>query len=247
VVPPVAVLEDFYTSRPEFILNVDRTVSSSASLDPKEYLSDTEQEMVEVLRSAPDGIMDRSGFIDSCRKRGLNLSTVGVSTTYSPVLERMAQNVWATRGTRISPAFVEVFQDEHAERHPATTASGWSSDGTYWFTVFLNMTHIGSGVISLPPGTPFLYGRAFKAVTAEGRPCGTINSDQRTSWGWNSFYIRSGAEPGDYLRATFDVRSGTVQLELGGPELLEPDHQTSRRLGAQEDEDDEEDEEQPVG
>lgn len=220
VIPPLAVLREFFERSPDFSLDAGDLVSS---LDPDSTaeLSAIERDMVDILQSAPDGVLDRATFMEACRKRGLNLSTVGVSTTYSPVLERIAHNVWAARGTRVSPVLLGQFRDEHSRRSKATYATLWEADGRFSFSIVLSISQISSAILQLPPDATFLFGRSFSAFTVDGRATGTITGNDRTTWGWNSFFARAGAEPGDYLKATFDIAASKVALQLGGPELLD--------------------------
>ena len=51
---------------------------------------------------------------------------------------------------------------------------------------------------------------------------GTVKPDSGGMflYGWHTFNSSVGADVGDVIRATFDVLSGSVSLEVGGTELL---------------------------
>ena len=70
----------------------------------------------------------------------------------------------------------------------------------------------------------FLQGRKFKAIGEDGLEYGTIgftDGTVSTSYGYNPFLKRIGAEGGDFLVSEFDLTDQSVLLRLGDFELLD--------------------------
>jgi len=216
LVPPVAVLAAFYDANPEFVVYDDGTVESAKPLDYRDTLGEAEQVMVEVLRASPTGLMDRAEFEEAVTERGVNPSTFSVFTTYSPVLDHPATNIWSLRGHVADPAQLEALRAILAtrSRHRRTLAYGWDEDGSLRLTV--DIGNVGSPVIGIPSAiTRYVAGRRFQANTQEGMPAGIIAVDEGgASWGYGPFLRRRGADPGDSLTMRFDLVDETVTLSL---------------------------------
>ena len=69
----------------------------------------------------------------------------------------------------------------------------------------------------------FLKGRRFNAFGDDGLAYGTIafSESHGTSYGYNPFLRRVGAEQGDILISEFDLNAENVTLRIGDFELLD--------------------------
>jgi hypothetical protein len=225
-VPPVSVLAAFYAAHPEFVLHADDTVSSAQPLDYREELGDVEEAFVDVLRGSPTGLMDRAQLDEAVTGMGVNANTFSVFTTYSPILDHPATNIWSLRGQPIDPTELEALRGVLATRtrRRRTLAYGWDEDGTLQLTV--EVSDVGSPVVGIPSAIArYVAGRHFRAVTQDGVPAGTIAIDEGgTSWGYGPFMRRRGGEPGDALTVRFDLVAEIATLVLGDEApLQEPD------------------------
>jgi hypothetical protein len=222
-VPPTSVLGAFYASHPEFVLHEDRTVESAVPLDYRLILGDVDRAFVEVFRSTPTGLMDRAELDEALTKRGINPNTLAVWTSYSPVIDHPAMNVWCLRGANVDPAALEALRAVTATRtrRRRTVAYGWDDDGRISLTVTIGNVH--SPVVGIPTAIArYVAGRRFAAVTEDGTPAGSIVVDDGgTSWGYGPFLRRRGAEVGDPLTMRFDLTTEQVLLTVGDEGALE--------------------------
>jgi YD repeat-containing protein len=217
LVPSTSVLTAFYRAHPEFVVHDDGSISSRSPLDYRHVLGPAESAFVNALRASPTGLMDRTDLERAVTERGVNPSTFSVFTTYSPILDHPALNVWCLRGQVIDPAEVEALRAVAAsrDRRQRTLEYGWDEDGRLRLTA--DLANIHSPVIYIPVGiSRYVAGRQFEAKTQEGTPAGTISVDDSSgaSWGYGPFLRRRGAEPGDSLTIRFNLVSGTVTLSL---------------------------------
>ncbi len=216
VVPPVDVLRAFFTAYPEFIVGEDDAVSCVEALDYRKELGDTERIFVDVLRKIPSGLLDRAELEAAVTGRGVNPSTFSVFTTFSPILDHPAINVWCLRGHDVDPAAVEALREIVATRKRPRRITGydWEEDGTLSVTAVVR--NISSPVIGIPGAVSrYVAGRRFLAVTQDGSRVGTVVVDGGgTSWGYGPFLRRRGAESGDVLTIRFDLAAERVALVL---------------------------------
>jgi len=208
LVPPTPVLEGFFSVHPEFRIDEHGEV---------------ERTFVEVLRSVPAGLMDRTELEEAVTGRGVNPSTFSVFTTYSPILDHPALNVWCLRGHAADPAKLEALLAAVATRprRRRTLAYGWDDDGKLSLTV--EIPSVSGPVIGIPSAIArYVAGRQFDAQTIEGMPTGTVAiSEEGSSWGYGQLLRRRGAEVGDVMTLKFDLVTRTVTLSLGDDSALD--------------------------
>lgn len=225
LVPPRSVLLKFYDAHPDFIVE-GNYVRPSLPLDYRKELGPSEQAMVDVLRTAPAGVLDRASLMVACTARGINPNTCSVLTTYSSIIAHPETDAWAIRGVDVSPMALKALLDANARRprQRRLLSYGWTPDGELWIAYRLPAT--SSVVIGIPrPIAQYVAGRHFEAVAEDGTPTGTINVDANTtsSWGYIPFLSRRGADEGDVLRITFDLSAGRARLSLESSDALDDD------------------------
>lgn len=210
--PPVDVLAEVYDDHPGFAVS-DGMVSALEALGT-DVLGPLNQRILEILRSAPGGMMARAHLLEACHHAGLNLTSVNLYTTYSECLERVGPGIFAARGTGADGG-TGVVRRSAAGRGPNEwPACGWTDDGRPWLAGRVTASTWANGVLHVPAELqPVLQGRHFRCDAAGSTA--TLGVDHHgNSWGWTGFLRRCGAAPGDVVRATFDPESGTVVLEV---------------------------------
>lgn len=106
-VPPLGIVRAFLKDHPDFRVDDDDRVSSARPLDYRAQLRAAERTIVQLLRSAPGGVLDRASIIRECVKQGFKPVTVRTELGSSAVLDPVAEHVWAVRGSHIDPAAVQ--------------------------------------------------------------------------------------------------------------------------------------------
>lgn len=224
LVPPTDVLRAFFSASAEFMVHGD-SVEPIEPLDYRDELGEVERVFVEVLRGSATGLLDRAELEEAVTGRGVNGNTFSVVTSYSPILDHPATNVWCLRGHDFEPATLEALRAAVAtrSRRRRTLAFGWDEDGNLWLTV--EVANVGSPVIGIPVSIArYLSGRRFDARTQDGTTAGSIIVDESgVSWGYGPFLRRRGAEPGDALTLRFDLASEVVTLSLDDDSALVDD------------------------
>lgn len=223
IVPPRNVLLEFFRGHPEFKVEDEDRVGSAVPLDFRTELGATEQALVEVLRSAPTGVLDRAGFEQGALDRGVNPNTFNVYASYSPIVEHLGTDLWALRGVQVDPAAVEALRRANAQRPRERRIQdfGWTPEGRLWLAVRLGRP--SSVVITIPSAiSNYLADRNFRARALDGSDVGeVVIAENASSWGYTPFLGRMGADEGDVLRIEFDLVTETAVLQLGGDEILE--------------------------
>lgn len=224
LIPPRSVIAEFLSGIQPFILAEDGTVTVSGPLDYRKELGPSEQILVEVLRSTANGILDRESLARSCLDRGMNINTLSVLTTYSPILDHPWPDIWSLAGSTVEPASVEALRQAKAlrPRIRRVVYSGWRPTGEPWLGFRLPRL-TGSVQLFVPAAVSrFVAGRRFSASADDDSDVGTITVDERgASWGYTQFLRRSGADEDDILLVTFDLEKSEATLALATDESLE--------------------------
>ena len=225
IVPPKNVLAAFYEAHPAFEIDEERRVSSSEPIDYRTELGSTERVLVDVLRRSPAGVLDRAGLEEACVKEGMNLATMSVYSTYSPVLDHLGTDLWALRGVPVDPSAVEALRRASAQkpREKRICDYGWTPAGQIWIAIRMPRLP-GRGLVFGIPGAvdQYVASQRFEAKAEDGSVVGTIAVDEKgSSWGYGPFLSRYGADEGDILRVEFDIVKNEVLLRLGGEELMD--------------------------
>lgn len=223
VLPSSDAMRGFFEASPYFILDGD-LVSSHEPLDYHEILGKTTAAMIDVLKATPDQIMDRRTLHETCKEAGLNLSTIGIWTTFAEWMEKIAPNVWGLRGSNPSPAAVEQIRASARLRRkgePNRRTFSWAPDGTIEITADLTASVITSGTLTFEEAFHRPVAGKSLALIYEDARVGLlkVGEDHYWSWGWGNVLRRSEANPGDVLRVNINVLNDTATVCVGGQEL----------------------------
>jgi len=224
LVPPKHILSRFYEQHAEFSVDEFGYVESTEPLSFQIELQFNEQVLVEVFRSTPAGVLDRSGCANGCIKRGMNQNTFNLYMTYSPVVEHLGTDLWTLRGSQVDPAAVQALRDANAMKPPVKRVldHGWNESGSLWVAVRIPQLFT-SFVFGIPAAIRHLLdARSFKAVDENNSDFGTIRIlDDGTSIGYGKFLRQRGADENDVLVVFFDLIGDKAELRLGNDEILE--------------------------
>jgi hypothetical protein len=223
-VPPTDVLRAFLRDHPDFVLTSEDQVRYARTLDYRQELGQSDQVLVDVLRSSPSTVLDRATILQQCAERGVNLQTAGVGLSYSCIAEHIDTNIWTLRGADINPAAVEALRRANAlrPRERRVRDFGWTPEGALWVAAVVPPV-VQTFVFGAPPGSrAYLAGQKFPAFMHDGIPCGTIGiTEDGTVYGFSSFQQISGCEPGDIMVVEFNLSDRKATLVLGDEELLD--------------------------
>jgi hypothetical protein len=224
IVPPVEVMKTFFERHPDFEVQ-DDMVSLKKAVDYRAVLGDTDRVLVDVLRSAPAGVLDRQSFAEKCMQLGMNENTFSVFTSYSIVVEHLSLDLWKLRGTKVDPAEVQAyrFANQVGKRERRQTRFGWSDTGYLWIAA--QIPKYGKSTMIVYAAIPirrYVENQHFTAVAKDSGDCmGTISvSDNGTSWGYGRFMTRYGMDEDDVLLVEFDLGRNVAYLSIGSDDLL---------------------------
>jgi hypothetical protein len=221
-VPPLDVLGQFFKKHPEFTIDEQGLVSTVSFLDYREELGDTERTMVDVLRSSPSGLLDRTSFRRQCVSRGVNPTTFDIYTSFSPIISHPDLNVWGLRGVDVNPAAIAAMREANAQRSPEKRVQdfGWSDEGNIWLKVRLSQ-NVQSFVVGCPSDmSRYILGREFAAFGDDDERCGTIKSSGASLYGFSPFLRKAGADEGDVLEIVFNIGKDEAYLSLSPEDSL---------------------------
>ena len=224
LVPPRSVLRRYYATHPEFLIDEADLVKPVDPLDYRTELALNDSILVDVLRSSPACLLDRTSLWTECARRSMNSNTFSLYLTYSPVIVHLGTDIWSLRGVRVDPTAVQALRAANAlrQKEKRVLDHGWTAGGQLWVATRVPATP--SGMVFSIPGAirRYVSGRQFVARDDDGISHGTVRiNDEGVSHGFGPFLRQRGGDEGDILIAEFDLESNGALLRLGNDELLE--------------------------
>lgn len=224
VTPPRVVLQELYRLHPEFSIDAAGLVGSVGQLEYRSELSATERVLLEVLRSSPACLLDRSSLAKTCSQLGMNPHTFSQYLSSSPVIAHIGTDMWSLRGVRVDPAAVEALREANATTpvRKRIIDHGWSKSGELWLAA--RLPEVPSNfVLGIPSAIRrFVVGREFPATDEHGLAAGTVRvNTEGMSYGYGPFLARRGADTDDILLICFRLTGGGASMRLIDDEELE--------------------------
>lgn len=218
VVPPVSVLARFVEYQRLGTVSGNRVVANPNIPGPIEP-GTTEHTLIATLRAyGPILAWDR--FEELCMAAGMNPITFSIYLSGSPVISRVARGIYALVGADVPPGVVEDLMKElSAARKPAEW--GWSERGTLWYALRITGTVLASGSVPIPSFVSEIADGEWQPLVGGRNIDGPIKCNGRFIWGLRRPLINSGAEPEDVCILEFDLTKRTVNLTVGGEELVD--------------------------
>ena len=196
-------------------------------LDYRIELSATEQILVDVIRSSPTWVLDRSSYALRCINRGMNQHTFSVYLTYSAVTAHVSTDIWTLRGLQVDPAAVEALRAANAEqpREKRVLDYGWTPEGRLWVGVRLPDSK-KRGILYLSDAICHaLFGGGWRVLGPFPRAVfhPEISESQRTDsrGATGHFWREAGPTRVIFSIVEFDLSEHTALLRLGDDEDLE--------------------------
>lgn len=180
----------------------------------------SEETMIRVFRqNGPVLGWDR--LQELCVTAGMNPITVGIYTSISPVISRLARGVYSLVGEKVAPGTVEEVQ-ERLTSSRRSSDFGWSSRGTLWCSVKLTRNILVSGSVPLPAFVSELAAGNDWRVRFSGTILDTIlKCKNHFLWSLAKPLAYAGAEADDVCILEFDTQAHVVTLSIGSEDLAD--------------------------
>lgn len=216
--PPRNVLARLCEDSALYTRDGDRILGSTDLPDWSDVLKTIERGLVEILFERGP-VMRKDELVRlAVAEKGLNLNSVSVYLTYSPVLERYAPGVWGLRGAPVTAAKIRALIPPRV-RYQVLQDHGWTREGRIWVAYKISPPGAESGVLGTPAALRAVAQGPFALFAEAGRPVGTLVIESNM-WGLSSFFRRWGVEAGDYVVIALDLSKRNATIAVGTEELL---------------------------
>lgn len=213
MVPSRAAILLFFEHQDGFKVD-NEMISTDEILDYREQLGDVERAIVEVTLNSPTGVLRRNDIIRECSRRGINENSVSLYTSYSPVIQHIAQETFKLVGKEIAASALSAHQAALSQKIRTKTIllSDWK-DGRIRLCVRCP-EQVHTMVVGAPAAfRDFLKDRSFEAYDLDHKLVGTIASNHSGNmWGMAPFCRANGIEENDILSIEFDIAAGKAYL-----------------------------------
>jgi hypothetical protein len=216
--PPIAILKRFCEIFKLAELNGE--LVRGINLQENTQLSSNEKVLLEAFRTKGT-ILSREDLEVVCVDRyGLNPTSFYIYLSFSPLITRLARGVYCLVGSAVNPGQIEAIERER-RGESKSPEYGWTSDGKLWCACPLARIAIHSGGMRLPQFVSDLVDGEWSIVNSDSEPIGSLKVKNNFIVGLRKPLYENGAEPGDLCLLIFDMGHRRVELQLGGPDLVD--------------------------
>ena len=216
ITPPKRVILAACKAFADFVESSGRI--SLAHDAPQYELFGIEKTLHEVL-SAHGGVCSREKLEVECLKLGMNRNSFYQYLSYSPIIDRLAEGVYALRGTQVPPGLVLELGRRKSREGSVLVDYGWK-DGLVWFGYCISAGMHRSGVYSVPSAFSELVSGEFEFRNASSALIWRMRNRGAAGWSLSRLFSTSDVEVGDYLVLSFDLKTRVGSAQLGSHELL---------------------------
>ena len=229
VAPPRKILKEFCATL-FFCQTEGDNVAASLPLSINENLGEIERCFYEVFREHGP-VMNVRTFRHECLRRGMNANTFYQYLTYSPIVFRLAREVYSLVGADVPPGTVEATLSQGI-RTAVIVGSGWTGDSQVWISYRLNSANLRSGVFSIPVGFKgIVSGQYFVQSSGTGSRSVISVEGERLSGLHRPISIRGG-EQEDIVTIKFDLHGQRAEISFQEDTTAPVEEQSAADLGA---------------
>lgn len=214
--PPQNVLLEF-CRQTEGVRVEGEKIIADPPRDWRKSLTGVEAQLVRVLtKHGP--VMERGAMEDLCVAGGMNRFSFHAFVSWSPVIAQYGHSVYGLLGAEVSRQQVDALIAERREKrlaHRVLDDHGTTGDGRIWLSYRLSKAASTYAVITVPAALKKTVRGRFKLLDAEGQQIGTLATKDGRAWGLGAFMREHGAQVGDYVVVTLDLKKRTATVELG--------------------------------
>ncbi len=196
VVPPKEVLTALFKIYPQFRVGKGYLIDYIGKLSHEDELTKPERAIVGAFRKWNAKALDRQTIKEFGDDEGINMSSLEVEMTYSPIVEQIRQNVWKLVGDDVADAEVEYVQQQVKQKGQQRRLidKGLLPNGDFRI-VFKLPRFVHNFVASVPSEIGgFKLDETFR--TSDGV---TLRCKNGAIFGFGKFLSKSNCEEGNYL------------------------------------------------
>ena len=223
IVPPSHVLLEYCNRQEEFEV-FNKKIGAGVLLDYRTELSETERIIVDVLRSSPGCVLDRSTIWERCAQHGMNGHTLNVYLSVSPVICSYGTGIWSLRGVQLDPGAIEEVRMANSLRPKKIRAIdfGWIRNRVAWIAVRVPESKTNFE-FSIPADIrQFVIEKKFDVRDRNSQSYGKISvNSSGKCYGTLKFLTENEAVADELLFIEFDLVNFDATLYLGDEESLQ--------------------------
>lgn len=216
VVPPSHILISLFRMYPQFHVIGDYTVDFIGDLHQHNELTRPERAIVDAFKHFDTDALDRQTIKEYGDDLGINMSSLEVEMTYSPIVVQVKQNVWRLVGSHVSPEAVTSVHERVRNKgfQRRLIDKGRLPNGNFRI-VFRLPRFVHNFVASVPSEIGGLQlDETFR--TPEGV---TLRCKNGAIFGFGKFLSKSDCKEGDYLIIDLNLRDRLFEWSHS---LIEP-------------------------
>lgn len=218
----------------DFGASFDGNVVRVANTYPAEnLLAHVEATLYDILKRH-GGVMARPDLENEAVAAGVKRNTFYIMISYSPIIERYARGVYGLRGWPVAPGLVESLIPKDTARFRSVKDYGHLADGRLWLYYQLSQNIVNHQYFTVPSAVQSYLKAEYRIVVGNSRSPYTLGFSSGQLRVRGGYLERYGAEVGDFALLLFDSGARTVQITIGGSEILEDFLEASKQSPGEE-------------
>lgn len=223
IVPPRNVVAEMFRKNGNFTVAGD-TIVIKQKYDPKKELAKIEHAYYELFKSQDYRAMRRREILDVVENDGFNEYTSSLYLSWSPIINRVAIDIYCIRGKEVTSGEVQVAIEQRGTKDKVFYSFGWTEDRMPYLTFKMNAPSIRYGLLNIPSKAErFIKPNTYQILHSTGEVVDNFNiaGDPLVMFGLRKAFTVMGVDEGDYLVVKFNTFMKTVNFEVGNRDLLD--------------------------
>ena len=220
VVPPDNVLIELFRAYPAFRVYANDIVDHVGPLSSEEELTRPEAAIVAAFKHYNANVLDRQTIKEFGDNQGINMISLEVEMTYSPIVAQIRQNVWRLVGNFATEEEVAEVMERVRKKgfQNRLTYKGFASNGNY--RIVLRLPRFVHNFVASVPSE---IGGASLEKTLYTQDRVSLRCKNGAIFGFGKFLGKSGCKEGDFLTIELDLNNDTFTWSLSSSPPTFPD------------------------
>lgn len=219
VVPPNEVLVKLFNTYPDFRVYANDIIDYRGILTEEDELTRPEAAIVDAFKHYEANVLDRQTIKEYGDEQGINMISLEVEMTYSPIVVQVKQNVWRLVGNFASAEEIQEVSDRVHEKgfQHRLYYKGYLDNGHY--RIVLRLPRFVHNFVASVPSE--IGGANLDKIFYTPDQI-SLRCKNGAIFGFGKFLRKSGCKEGDYLTIELDLEQNKFNWYLRSFPPLEP-------------------------
>ncbi len=223
IVPPRHVVANLFQKNVNFTVSGD-TIAIKSKYKPKKQLTKIEYAYYELFKRQNFRAMRRREILDVVEGDGFNEYTSSSYLGWSPIISRVAIDIYCIRGKEAASSEVQVALEKRRSKDKVFYSFGWTDDRQPYLIYKMNAPSLRYGLLNIPSkAARYIKPGKYSILHSTGEIVDIFNisGDPLVMFGLRKAFTVLGVDEGDCLVIKYNTSLKTVTFEVGNVDLID--------------------------